>query len=111
MKTKLSLKNNLQTLASEMDINFSGLIVGRLPSIVKRCLDLGILDEEAVLCKEKEMEDLYQGGSGAVSLFHFFNSKLPSNEQIKFHCSSPIVDSFVSFTEESLSHLFPKINQ
>ena len=89
-----------------MDTDFSGLAIGRLPSIVNKCLKLKLVTEEQVKTKEAS----YTKGSGAVSLFHYFNSKLPPSEQLKFGCSSPIVDSFISFTEESLSLLFPIIN-
>ena len=96
-------------MALEMDNSFSGLVMGRLPAIIAKCLNLGILSEEEVEEIENDYFNQYDK-VGAVSLFHYFNSLLPPNEQLKFTCSSPIVDSFVLFTEEALSNMFPYIN-
>ena len=94
-------------LASELDISFSGCILGNLPLLIAKIMNLNnpILEAEM-----NRLHNEYAESKNPVDLYFKLNNILPSYSRIAFFPLSSITDSFIQFSESELLFLFhPKL--
>lgn len=115
---KMTLENAIESLGTEMDIDFANLAMGKCPLVVTKLIKTDIMTLEQCQDRETSIRELYKDTypeyQPDVEIFYRFNNLLAPEDRLKFCPDSGYADGFVDFTEAALRQIlkvqkdFPK---